>query len=62
MSLRCHFYVSDTNQGNEDLGCKKLSSRFSCVAPGTGRFSLDLRRAAKKNVPWKWGVGTVWNS
>ena len=24
--------------------------------------SLDLPPAAKKNVPWKWGVGAVWNS
>ena len=23
--------------------------------------SLDLPRAAKKNVPWKLGVGAVWN-
>ena len=53
--------VSNVNQGNEDLGCKK-GSRFSLVAQGTERCSLDLLRAAKKNVTWKWGCGAVWNS
>ena len=24
--------------------------------------SLDLPRAVKKNVPWKWGAVAVWNS
>ena len=41
MSLRCHPFFSDMNQRNEDFGCKKVDSRFSCVAPGTEMFSLD---------------------
>ena len=53
--------VSNVNQGNEDFGSKK-GSRFSLVAQGTERCSLDLLRAAKKNVTWKWGCGAVWNS
>ena len=39
-----------------------MDSRFSCVAAGMERLPLDILRAAKKNVPWKWGVGSVWNS
>ena len=42
MNLRCHLFVSDMNQGNEDFRCKKVGSRFSCVAPRTKRFSLNL--------------------
>ena len=38
------------NQENKDFGCKKVGSRFSCVATGTKRFSLALPRDAKKNV------------
>ena len=41
MNLRCHLFVSDMNQGNEDFRCKKVGSRFSCVAPRTKRFSLN---------------------
>ena len=36
---------------------KRVSSRFSCLAPGIERFSLDLPWAIKKNLPWKWGEG-----
>ena len=32
------------------------------MAPGTERFSLDLPGSANKNVPWKRGMGAVWNS
>ena len=42
VNLRCHLFVSDMNQGNEDFRCKKVGSRFSCVAPRTKRFSLNL--------------------
>ena len=62
MSLRCHLFVSDMNEGYEDFACKKVGSRFTFVTLGTDRFSLDLPRAAKNNVPWKWNVGAVWNS
>ena len=31
----CHLFVSDVNQGNGDFGCKKVGSRFFCVAPRT---------------------------
>ena len=48
VSLRLHLFVSDVNQGNEYFECKKIGSRFSCVAPGMKRFSLDLLRAVKK--------------
>ena len=36
---------------------KRVSSRFSCLAPGIERFSLDLPWAIKKNLPWMWGEG-----
>ena len=36
------FSVSDMNQRNEELGYKKVDSRFSCEAPGMERFSQDL--------------------
>ena len=29
-----------------------MDSRFSCIGTGMERFSLDLRRAVKKNVLW----------
>ena len=48
MSLRFHLFVSNVNQGNKDLECKKVCSRFSRVAPGMESFSLDLPRAVKK--------------
>ena len=32
------------------------------VAQGTERCSLDLPRAAKTNITWKWGCRAVWNS
>ena len=56
MSVRFHLFVSNLNQGNKDFKCKKVCSRFSCMAPGMERFSLDLPRAVKK-VLWKWYVG-----
>ena len=46
MNLRCHLFVSDMNQENEDFGCQKVGSRFSCVVPSAEQFSLDLLRAA----------------
>ena len=36
------FCVSDMNQRNEELGYKKVDSRFSCEAPGMERFFQDL--------------------
>ena len=57
MSLRFQIFVSDVDLGNEDFMCKRVGSRFCCLAPGMERFSLDLLRAVKKNLPWKWGVG-----
>ena len=36
------FSVSDMNQRNEELGYKKVDSRFSCEAPGMERFFQDL--------------------
>lgn len=54
-SVRCHLFVSDINQGNEDFVCKKAGLRFSYVAPGTERFYIDLPESAKMNVPWNWG-------
>ena len=43
---------------------KNLFKIFLC-GPRDGKVllrSLYLARAAKKNVPWKWGVGDVWSS
>ena len=43
---------------------KNLFKIFLC-GPKDGKVllrSLYLARAAKKNVPWKWGVGAVWSS
>ena len=48
MSGRLHLFISDVNQGNQDFECKKVGSRFSCVAPGMEKFSLDLPQAVKK--------------
>ena len=61
VSLRFDLFISDVNQGNEDLECKKVGSRFSCMAPGMERFSLDLQRAVKK-CALEVGCGGVWNS
>ena len=48
MSLRFHPFVSDVNHGNKDFECKKVGSRFSCVAPGIGKLAQDLSRAVKR--------------
>ena len=48
MSLRFHPFISDLNQGNEDFECKKVGSRFSCVAPGMETLAQDLSRAVKR--------------
>ena len=60
--LNCILSVSGFSQGWGTQGWSKrlslcfscesreggwLSSRFSCVAPGTGKYSLDLPRAIK---------------
>ena len=50
MSLRFHFFVSDVDPGNEDFMCKRVGSRFCCLAPGMKRFSLDLLQAVKKRI------------
>ena len=51
MSLRFYLFVSDVKQRNRDFGFKKVSSRFSYVAPGMERFSQNLLRAFKiKNM------------
>ena len=60
MNLRFHLFVSDVNQGKKDFECKTVSSRFSCVAPGMERLSLDLLRAVKKSA-LEVGSGYVWN-
>ena len=51
MSPRFHLFVYDVSQGNEGVGC----SRFSCMATGMERLSLDLLRAVKNIV----GHGSV---
>ena len=61
MSLRFHLFVSDVNQGNKDFECKKLGSRFSCLAPYMERFSLDLLKAVEK-CALEVGCGSVWDS
>ena len=48
-SLRFRLFVSDVNQG--------LNSRFSCMATGVERLSLDLSQAVKNIVR----CGNVWN-
>ena len=55
MNVRFFVCVSGINQRNEDFGCKKVGSIFSFVGQRTERLSLDLTRAAEKNVPRKWG-------
>ena len=36
---------------------RKVNSRFSCVAPGMERYSLDLPRALKnRDMLWEWGL------
>ena len=50
MSVRFRLFVSNLNQGNTDFECKKVCSRFSCMAPGMERFSLDLPRDVKKSA------------
>ena len=50
MSLILHLFVSDVNQGNKDFDCKKVDSRFSCVAPEMV-FRKLLKRFALK-VGW----------
>ena len=52
MGLSFIFFVSNVKQENEDFEYKKVDSRFSCIGTGMERFSLDLRRAVKKNVLW----------
>ena len=42
VSPRFHLFVSNLNQGNEELG-----SKFLCVTPGMERTFLDLLQAAK---------------
>ena len=49
MSVRFHLFVFDVNQENKYFVCKKVGSRFSCVAPGMERFSLDFPRGALEN-------------
>ena len=58
MSLRFHLFVSDVDPGNEDFMCKRVGSRFCCLArygkiwaryrPEMERYSLDLPQAVKK--------------
>ena len=61
MGLRFHLFLSDSNQGNEDFGYKKVVSRFSCLAPGMERFSLDLMQVVKKRMCFGKWRGHVWN-
>ena len=42
VSLRFCLFISDLNQGNKDIECKKVGSRFFRVVPWMERFSLDL--------------------
>ena len=53
-SSRFHLFVSDVNLGNKGGG---MGSRFSCVATGMERLSLDLLQAVKNIAR----CGSVWN-
>ena len=61
MSLRFHLFVSDISQLNEHFERKKVGSRFSCVALGMERFSLDLPQPIKR-CTLEVGCGGAWNS
>ena len=61
MSLRLYLFVSDLDSVNEDCMPRGWLKRFSCVAPGMERFSLDRLRAVKKECSLEVGCRGVWN-
>ena len=47
-------FVSDINEENEELKCKKVGARFSCEATGMERFFQHLPRTVRReNLLWK---------
>ena len=51
MSLRFHIFVSDVDPENEDFMCKRVGSRFSCLAPPRdGKILLRSSVSCKKGI------------
>ena len=62
MILRFHFVLSDLHPGIEDLMCKRLGAKMLFCVPRNGKVLLrSSASCSKKDVPWKWGVGGLWN-
>ena len=62
MSLRCHLFFSDANQGTNDFWCKKVGSRFFFCGPTDGKFLLEFCANCGKEYDLEvevWGLGRI---
>ena len=55
------FFGADVKLGNKDLVQKKVGAKFSGMAAGMEKFSLDLLRDVQKECGLELGCEGVWN-